>query len=204
MSNRLKNKFLCFLSALFVVAVQANAPQTAITPGANSYTLDPNHSYVSWRVNHFGFSNPSGKWMANGVLVFDQKQPTNSHVNVNIKVDSLITGLPELDKHLKTPLFFDVEKFPTATFVSNKIAVTGKNKGTVAGVLTLHGVSKPITLKVVLNKVGVNPINNLNSVGFSATTSLKRSDFGINGYLPNISDDVNLQIEVEANQPKSA
>jgi polyisoprenoid-binding protein YceI len=88
---------------------------------ADTYTLDPNHTYVMWHINHFGFSNPSGKWMAQGTLVLDETNPQNSQVNVTINVADIVTGIPKLDEHLKTDTFFNVAQFPTATFVSTSV-----------------------------------------------------------------------------------
>lgn len=167
---------------------------------ADTYTLDPMHTYVLWHINHFGFSNPSGKWLAEGTLVLDEEKPQNSKVNVNIQTANFITGIPELDKHLKGPLFFDVARFPTATFVSNQIEVKDKKTALVHGILTVHGVSKPVTLDVTLNKMAMNPVSNKMSAGFSAITKIKRSDFGITTALPGLGDDVTLNIEAEANK----
>jgi len=168
------------------------------TFAADTYTLDPMHTAVLWRINHFGFSNPSGKWMATGTLVLDEANPNNSKVNAVIQTDAIVTAIPELDKHLKGPLFFDVIKFPIAKFVSDKVEKTGKNKAFVYGTLTLHGVSKPVKLLVTLNKIGKNPVSDKMSVGFTATTKIKRSDFGITTYLPGLSDEVVISIEAEA------
>jgi len=165
-----------------------------------TYTLDPLHSYVLWHINHFGFSNPAGKWFANGTLDLDQAKPQNSKVNVIIKISEMDTGIPELDKHLKSPLFFDADKYPTATFVSDKVTVTGKDTAKVHGMLTVHGVTKPVVLTVKLNKMGVNAITNKPTAGFSATTAIKRSDFGMNTLVPNLGDDVKIDIEVEAHK----
>lgn len=123
-------------------------------------------------------------------------------MNATIKLANLVTGIPELDKHLKSKLFFDVERFPTATFISNKIDVLSKTTAKVHGMLTLHGISKPVTLDVTLNKVGKNPINDKMTIGFTATTEIKRSDFGINAYLPNLGDEVKIDINAEAYQAK--
>lgn len=165
---------------------------------AETYTLDPQHTFVLWHISHFGFSNPSGKWFANGTLVIDEAKPQTSKVNVIIKTADISTGLQELDDHLKGLLFFNVTKYPTATFVSDKVDVTGKNMAKVHGILTVHGVSSPITLNVMLNKMGVNPINNKQTIGFTAKATLNRSDFGINTLLPGLSDAVQLDIEAEA------
>ncbi len=165
---------------------------------ADSYTIDPNHSYVQYDISHFGFSQQSGKWFANGSLEFDKNHPQNSKTNVTIKIADIDTGNPELNKHLKSNLFFDVSKYPEATFVSDKIEAKGNKISKLHGTLTLHGVSKPVILNVKMNGMGINPVTNKETVGFSGQTQLKRSEFGINGFLPKIGDDVKLKIEVEA------
>lgn len=164
---------------------------------AETYTLDPMHSYVLWRINHFGFSNPSGKWMVDGTLVLDEKKPQDSKVNVTIKIEDMITGIPKLDEHLKSKDFFDVAQFPTATFVSNKVVVSDKKTAKVYGTLTVHGVSKPIILNVKLNKAAVSPTDNKKTVGFTASAEIKRSNFGIDKYLPGLGDDIKIDIEAE-------
>lgn len=182
--------FLIITFSFFCICV-ANAAQT--------YSIDPNHSYVLWRISHFDFSHPSGKWMvAEGTLSLDKEKPQNSKVNILIHVSDMVTGIPELDKHLKGNLFFDTEKYPQATFVSDKITLTGKNSADVHGILTVHGVSKPIILHVKLNKIGISPITNKETVGFSGTTNLNRSDFGITTLLPGLGDPVQINIELEA------
>lgn len=181
----------------FIILVLLYFPAT-LTFAAETFTFDPMHTYVLWHINHFKFSNPSGKWFAEGSLILDEEKPQNSKVNVVIHTANIVTGIPELDKHLMGPLFFDVAKFPTATFISNKIDMTGKKTAKVHGILTVHGVSKPVTLDVTLNNIGMNPISNKMSVGFSASTIIKRSDFGITTLLPGLSDEVKINIEAEA------
>src|SRR5579872_423177 len=182
--------FILLFSFLLIGSAQA----------ADTYTFDPGHSYVLWHINHFGFSNPSGKWFANGTLILDEMKPENSKVDVTIQTASIDTGIPKLDEHLKSKDFFDVKQYPTATFVSNKIKMTGKDSAKVFGTLTLHGVSKPVVLNVKLNKLGVSPISNKQTAGFTATTTLKRSDFDIKAYLPGLGDEVKIDIEAEANK----
>lgn len=167
-----------------------------------TFTFDPSHSFVTWHVNHFGFSNPSGKWNVEGKLVLDEKKPTDSKVNVKINLASLVTGIPKLDEHLKSSDFFDVEKYPVATFVSDKVNVLSKNSATVHGMLTLHGVTKPVTLNVKLLKLAEHPYTHKQSAGFFATTTLKRSDFGINKYIPDVGDEVKIEIDAEAGLEK--
>lgn len=164
------------------------------------YTIDSAHSYVMWRVKHFDFSSPSGKWFVKGAIDFDEKNPANSKVSATIPLTDMETGIEELDKHLKGPLFFETKKYPQASFVSNKIEVTGKDTATVTGTLSLHGTTKPVVLHVTFNKSGINPIISKQTIGFSATTTLKRSEFNVKGLLPGVGDDVKLDIEIEANK----
>ncbi|PIZ04187.1 MAG: hypothetical protein COY58_05915 [Gammaproteobacteria bacterium CG_4_10_14_0_8_um_filter_38_16] len=162
------------------------------------YHIDPAHSFLVWHVNHLGFSNQTGKWPINGFILFDQAHPSKSKVAVLIHIHNLVTGIPALNKHLEGALFFNTTQFPTATFVSNKIILTGKNTAKIEGILTLHGISKPIAFIAKLNKAGKNPVNDKMSLGFSASTQLTRSDFDIKGFLPMISDTVKLNMDVEA------
>lgn len=162
-----------------------------------TYVLDPTHTAVVWHINHMGYSNPSGKWMADGTLELDPANLQNSKVKAIIKVAGIISGVPKLDEHLTSKDFFDTAQFPTATFISDKVDVTGKNTAKVHGMLTVHGITKPITLMVKLNKIGVNPMTQKQTVGFTAFTTLKRSDYGISAYLPNLGDEVKIEIEAE-------
>ena len=175
---------------------------TATYAKPETFILDNQHSYVLWTIKHLGFSPQVGKWYVNGEVVLDKEHPDQSKVNATVKIDDLNTGLPELDKHLKSKLFFDKDKFPNATFVSNKVQVLGDTSAKVTGMLTIHGITKPAILDVTLNKVGVNPITNKPTVGFEATTIIKRSDFGINTLLPDLGDEVLIQIGAEVYQDK--
>jgi polyisoprenoid-binding protein YceI len=185
-----------FINLLIAGACFFTATQAAAT--AQTYIIDSSHSYVLWHINHFGFSNPSGKWMVQGTLVLDEKSPENAKVNITIPVANMDTGVAKLDEHLKSKDFFNVAVYPTASFVSTKVQLGKDNTAQVYGVLTLHGVSKQVVLDVKLNKMGVNPISNKKTAGFGATTQIKRSDFGITNYLPGLGDDVLIEIQSEA------
>jgi polyisoprenoid-binding protein YceI len=165
-----------------------------------TWTLDPTHSYVLWKIGHLGFSTQAGKFYVTGTVILDDAHPENSRVDARVNIADIVTGLPELDKHLKSKLFFDADQFPTASFVSQQVKITSKTSATVKGMLTIHGVSKPVTLKVVMNKVGKNTITDKLTAGFSATTTIKRSDFGINAFLPDVADEVKIDIGAEANK----
>lgn len=173
---------------------------TAAFAEAKTYTIEPNHTSIAWNANHFGFSNPSGKFSeVEGSIVFDEKHPAKSSVEATIKIATLTTGLTKFDQHLKSADFFNLDKFATAKFISKKITVTGKNKAKIEGDLTLVGITKSVTLNATFNKIGTNPLNKKETIGFSANAVLKRSEFGINYAVPDVSDNVNLIIEVEAN-----
>ncbi len=163
-----------------------------------SYILDPLHTSVNWKINHFGFANVTGKWYANGQLTYDEKNPQNSSIRVTIDMAKIITGIPKLDYNILGSAFFDIKKYPKATFVSTKVTMTGNDTGIVEGNLTLHGVTKQVSFNVTFNKVGIDPITSLKTAGFSAKASIIRSDYKITTYIPSISDEVQLDIEVEA------
>lgn len=190
---------LSIVSKLFVVLVLSLCFILPAQAAAEKFTLDPMHTFVLWRISHFGYSFPSGKWMANGTLILDKAKPQNSEVNVTINMADIDTGIPKLDEHLKSKDFFNVAVFPTATFVSTKVDPTGKSTALVYGTLTLHGVSKPVVLRVTLNKAGEFFMTHKFRVGFSATTTINRSDFGVDAYVrPGLGDKVSIEIQAEA------
>lgn len=166
---------------------------------ADTYRFDPNHTSVWWHANHFGFSTPSGRFgIKDGTVTLDEKEPKNSKLDVTIDIASLNTGIVKFDEHLSTKDFLDVAKYPQATFKSTSVKTTGSDTAKVTGDLTLHGVTKSVTLDVKLNKLDLQPMTKKKTAGFTATTMIKRSDFGIDQYVPNISDEVKLDIEAEA------
>jgi polyisoprenoid-binding protein YceI len=172
---------------------------------AGSYTLDPGHTQVVFSWNHFGYSNPSAQFgTVEGTLEFDQANPTKASVNVTIPLASVNSNVEKLNEHLQSPDFFDAAKFATATFKSTKV-----EKGATAdhlkvtGDLTLHGVTKPVVLDVTVNKVGEHPMRKAAAAGFDASTTIKRSDFGIIKYVPNVSDDIKVHITSEAIDSKA-
>jgi polyisoprenoid-binding protein YceI len=166
------------------------------------YDLDPNHTRIDFSWTHFGFSHPMGRFdRFDGDFRFDPADPTKSSVTVTIPIDSIDTGVAKLDAHLKTDEFFDVAKYPTATFKSTQVERSGEHGLKVTGDLTLHGVTKPVVLDVTVNKVGRHPMAGRDAAGFDASATIKRSDFGISNYVPNVSDEIRLSISTEAMVP---
>jgi len=186
---------LAFVAALALVA----APLYATT-----YTIEPDYTQAVFRWNHLGFSNPAAQFsQGQGTLEFDPAAPTRASVQVTIPLSSLNTGVPALDEHLRSEDFFEVTKFPTASFRSTRVEPgMGKDRLKVTGELNLHGVTRPVTLDVVVLKVGSNPRTQLATVGFEATTTLKRSDFGLGAFVPQVSDEIRLQITSQGVEAK--
>lgn len=183
------------LVASLLLLFASGAPARA----ADIYVLDPDHTSIVFIVSHFGLSSPSGKFKGvEGRLVIDEERPQNSKLNVTVRPETVMTGVPKLDEHLRTKDFFDVALYPTATFASTRIELTGKTTAKVHGSFTLHGVTKPLTLDVKLNKIAYIEQFKRKKAGFSATTTIKRSEYGMGYGIPDVGDDVRVRIESEA------
>ncbi len=173
------------------------------TAAPEKYTIDPTHTQVEFTYSHLGFSNITGRFdQVTGDFNFDPADPTKSTVSISIPVSSLSTGVGKLDEHLQAADFFDAAQFPTATFASTGVTAAGENKLSVAGDLTIHGVTRPVVLDVTINKIGEHPMAKVPAAGFDATVTISRSDFGLDKYVPNVGDEVTIDITVEATKAK--
>jgi polyisoprenoid-binding protein YceI len=176
-------------------ALLAAAPIYAVT-----YTFESQHTQGVIRWNHLGFANPTAQFNnVEGTLEFDAADPARSSVVVTIPLTTMSTGVPDLNDDFRSSDFFDLAKFPTATFKSSKVE-KGAAPDTlkVAGDLSLHGITRPVALDVTINKIGTNPRNKVPTVGFEAMATLKRSDFGLGRYVPQVSDEIQIHITAEA------
>lgn len=161
---------------------------------AGTYVMDPAHTQVAFTVNHFGFNNYIGLFgNPTGSLTIDPKQPEKASLTVEIPMNEARTSSTTLDEHLKKPDFLDTAKYPTAKFVSTAIKVEG-TEAEITGNLTLHGVTRPVTIDAQFTGAGIHPMNKKLNIGFSGTTMIKRSEFGIGQYVPLVSDEVKLAI----------
>ncbi len=191
--------------ALATILALTAAPvlaQTAAVPGApvkarvaaGTYAVDPNHTQVTWQVNHMGFSMLEGQFGASGgSIMIDPAKPNATKVEVNFAIDQLSVTSAPFTGHLKSKDFFDVATHPTAKFVSTKVVATG-DKATITGDLTIKGITKPVVLQATFVGAGTNPMNKKVNFGFRATSSIKRSDFGLGAAVPVVSDRVDLTI----------
>lgn len=169
------------------------------------YNFDKAHTQILFFVNHLGFSMSQGEFLDyDGHFIFDRGEPSKSSVQVQIMTESIDMDDEKWDEHLKSADFFNVEKFPTMTFDSKNIEVTGDNTANITGDLTMLGVTKPVTLAVTYNKSGVHPFSGKYVSGFSATGTVKRSDFGMTYGLPGVADEVQLRLEVEGIRNEAA
>ncbi len=167
-----------------------------------TYKLDPNHTQVLARWEHFGFSHPSANFgQVQGALVYDADNVAASSVKVRLPLSGLDTFVPALDEHLRGKDFFDAGQYPVITFDSTRVVDAGDGKLKVTGDLTIKGVTRPVVLDVTLNKAAVHPMSKRPTIGFDATATLKRSDFGIDQYVPSVSDEITLRITTEASVP---
>jgi polyisoprenoid-binding protein YceI len=190
------------MKVLALAALLGSAFAVQATPV--TYKLDPNHTMVLFSWNHFGFSNPTANLgIDEGTLVYDAANPAKSSVEVTLPLANLDTHVSALDEHLKKPDFFDADKYPVVTFKSTRVEPLGGNKFKVTGDLTVHGVTKPVVLDATLNKAGMQPMLKVPAVGFDATGTIKRSDFGVGAYVPNVSDEVQIRITTEAEAGKA-
>ncbi len=182
-----------------VVAQDAPALPGAVDPArvqAGTYMVDPAHTQVAFTVNHFGFNNYVGLFgTITGSLTIDPAQPEKASVSIEIPMDQARTSSTDLDKHLQSPDFLNTAQYPTAKFVSTGVTVDGTT-AEIAGNLTLLGVTKPVTIDARFTGAGNHPMNKKLNVGFSGTTTIKRSEFGMGKYVPLVSDDVTLAITV--------
>jgi len=181
--------------ALVSIAAMTAAPAFA---APESYSIDPKHTLPSFEINHLGFSTQRGRFnTTSGKITLDREAKRGS-VLVNIETASVDTGVAKLEEHLRAEDFFNVAQYPTMTFKSNNLKFNGEVPVAAEGELTLLGVTKPVTLAITAFKCAPHPIAKKEACGADATTTIKRSDFGMKYALPAVGDEVKLVINVEA------
>jgi len=180
--------FLTLASAISTTAIAA--PET--------YIIDGTHTYPRFSYSHFGFSTQLSRFdKTTGNIVLDREAKVGS-VSVIIDTTSVDTGYSLFNEHIQGADFLDTAKYPTANFTSNKINFEGDKMVSVDGTLTLKGISKPVTLTVTSFQCMLHPMLNKDACGANATAVVKRTDFNMGKYAPNVGDDVTLTISVEA------
>lgn len=197
----------CFLAPVIACLVAANAVAfgTIGSSIADIYSFDKMHTNITFSWDHLGLSRQSGRMLdCDGIVTFDPAAPDQAQVDVAMRVASLWTGVPALDKHLKSSDFFDAERHPLMTFRSTNARKTGQKTGEVSGELSILGIAKPVTLQLTWNYTGEHPLGRINAnyagkivSGFTATAKLKRSEWGMDRAIPLASDDIEITINTE-------
>lgn len=180
--------------ATLIIAGAVSAPAFA----ADTYTIDPSHTYPSFQADHMGISYLRGKFTkTSGSIVLDRAAKTGT-VDITIDPASIDFGHAKLNDHAKSPDMFDVEKFPTITYKGRAIKFDGDKPVAVEGELTMHGVTKPVHLVIEKFTCIQHPMLKREVCGADASATFNRADFGINYGLPRFAPEVKLAIEVEA------
>lgn len=176
---------------------------------ADTFGFDKAHTEILFSYSHLGNSRAFGRFGAfDGEVILDRDDPANSSINLTIAADSIESGVEAFDTHLKSADFFEVESYPEITFVSTDVEVTGDGSALVTGDLTIKEHTRPVVLDVTLNYLGEHQLAefvpdyaDMEVAGFSATTTLLRSDFGVDMLAPMVGDEVELIIETELLRP---
>jgi polyisoprenoid-binding protein YceI len=188
-------KALTRLSTALILAAVAAAPALA---APESYALDAGHTFPRFSYSHFGYSTQLSRFnKTTGKIVFDKAAKTGS-VDITIDTKSVDTGFPLFNEHIQSADFLDTAQFPTATFKSTKVVFDGDKPTAIEGNLTLKGVTRPVTLTVTSFQAMPHPILKKDAIGANANVTVKRSDFNAGKYAPNVSDEVRIDIAVEA------
>jgi polyisoprenoid-binding protein YceI len=191
------------LSSLVTIAAivvgLAGAPAANAAPEA--FSINKPHTIVAFTVERLGLTKMLGSFSkVDGEFSIDQNDPNASKIDLIIDTSSVYTGFEPRDKDLRSPNFFNVQEFPQMKFVSTKVEKTGDKTAKVTGDFTLLGVTKPVTLDVVLNGIKKDPKTQKDMAGFSAKGVLKRSDFGMKYLVGPIGDEVTLMVELLGDQ----
>ena len=183
------------LAAVFAFAAAAASPALA---APETFVIDGTHTFPRFSYNHFGYSTQVSRFnKTTGKVVLDKVAKTGA-VDVEIDTKSVDTGYSTFNEHIQGEDFLNTAKFPTATFKSTKVIFEGDKPAAVEGNLTLKGVTKPVTLKVTAFQAMPHPMLKKDAIGANATTTVKRSDFNMGKYAPNVGDEVTIDIGLEA------
>lgn len=179
--------------------VAALALSTTGAFAAEKYTLDASHSQIVFSYDHLGFSTTYGMFSGfEGEIMFDEADPAASSVNVSMPVTSMFTGWEQREGHFFSPDLINAADNAIVSFTSTGIEVTGDNTAQITGDLTFAGTTKSVVLDAVMNKADTHPMAGKPWMGFDATTTLLRSDFGVAMAAPAVSDEVEVMISIEA------
>ena len=165
---------------------------------ADSYTVDSRHTFPSFEINHLGFSIQRGRFNQTRGKVTLTPESSAGSIQITIDTASINTGLADLEEHLRSKDFLNAAQYPEILFSSDKLSFNKDRLVAVDGNLTLHGITRPVHLVVDYFHCGMNMISMKNICGANATTTIKRSDFGVDKYAPLLADEVKIALQIEA------
>lgn len=188
-------KPLVKLLPALLLAASFTAPAVA---APETFVIDNSHTYPRFSWNHLGFSTQVARFNdTSGKVVFD-RQAKSGAVDITIDMKSVDTGFATFDEHIQAEDFFHTAKHPTATFKSTKVEFKGDQPSKIHGNLTIKGITKPVVLSVTSFKAMPHPMLKKDAIGADAHTVIKRSEFNAGKYAPNVSDEVRIDIGIEA------
>ncbi|MEQ3626658.1 MAG: YceI family protein [Celeribacter sp.] len=186
-------------TTLAAVSLASLLAATGAQAAPEAYVLDASHSQILFSYEHLGYSTTWGLFSGfEGQIQFDQEDPANSSVTIELPADSMITGWDARKEHFMSPDFFNAEENNAVTFTSTGIEVTGEDTAIITGDLTINGQTNPLELDAQLTSAGTHPMEGKDWAGFTATGTVLRSDYGLDMFAPAVSDEVELQISIEA------
>ena len=194
---RSRKLLACSLLFLAPVLLAVATPVRA----ADTFTVDPVHSSVLFRVKHLGVGYIYGRFnQYSGTFAFDDKNPADCKLEMEVKIESIDSANTDRDKHLKGPDFFNAKEFPTMSFKATRMKASDEKNYEVTGDLTIHGVTKQVTVKLERVGTGKDPRSGKPRTGWETVFTINRSDFGVKGFLPAIGDEVRIIVAIEGVQ----
>ena len=199
----MKFRYFWSLAAAFTLLAGCGQGEPAADGGllgipSGTYAVDKSHTYVTFSYFHQGLSYPLLRATGiDGELELDSNALEKSTVNIAVDVNSIRTNLDYFDKELASRKFFHADKFPHITFATHSYTPRNESLGELTGFVTIRGITRPIVLSVVINGAMEHPMLNTPVIGFSASGTLRRSDFGLDRFVPMVADEVEISIEAE-------
>jgi len=191
------------MSRLAFVLTVVLAMAVGAVAQTGTWQIDPNHSAAQFSVRHLGVSTVRGAFMkVSGSATYDT-DPSKNSVDVSIDANSVDTRVQMRDNDLRSPNFLDVQKYPTITFKSKQVKSAGAGKLQIVGDLTIHGVTKEVTLDVDGPSAPIKDPWGNQRIGASASTKINRKDFGVNGAAGVVGDEITITIDTELIQPQA-
>ena len=189
------------LSLLLLAPLSAAFADLSASPSGD-YVMDKSHAYITFSYSHLGFSRPQVGFDSFDVsLTLDSDNVANSDVGVTIDAASINSRVDEFNGHLRSADFFNTDEHPEITFRSTSIVATGDDTYDITGDLTIKGITKPVTLATTINKAANHPMSQAPTIGISGETTVNRSEFDLGRFVPNVGDEVTIQVTAEFSQP---